>query len=59
MTGAPYHYGVHRGTMTGADALAAHYDRCRQLLEDACAATGLTYWTASGPWWPRRSQPRT
>ena len=43
VTGAPYHYGVHRGTMTGADALAAHYDRCRQLLEDACAATGLTY----------------
>lgn len=41
--GEPYHYGVHRGTMTGAEELAAHYDRCRQLLEDACSSTGLTY----------------
>lgn len=43
MTGAPYHYGVHRGTMTSVDELTAHYDRCRHLLEDACSATGLAY----------------
>ena len=41
--GSPYHYGVHRGTMTGAEELTAHYGRCRQLLEDACSATGLAY----------------
>jgi len=43
MVSEPFYYGVHKGSMTDTDALARHYDRCRILLEDACAASGLKY----------------
>ena len=39
----PFYYAVHKGTMVATDELAAHYARCRALLEDACASTGLSY----------------
>jgi FAD dependent oxidoreductase len=39
----PFYYGVHHGTMMSAEALDAHYGRCKQLLEEACSATGLSY----------------
>jgi hypothetical protein len=43
MISEPFYYGVHKGTMTSTDALARHYDCCKGLLEDACAANGLSY----------------
>ena len=39
----PFYYAVHKGTMVGTDELERHYGRCRQLLEDACSSTGLSY----------------
>jgi hypothetical protein len=39
----PYYYAVHKGTMTEPDELEGHYRRCKELLEDACASTGLSY----------------
>lgn len=43
MVSTPYYYGVHKGTMTSADELARHYDRCKRLFEDACTSNGLSY----------------
>lgn len=39
----PYHYAVHKGTMTEPSELEAHYHHCKRLLEEACASTGLAY----------------
>src|SRR6185503_698371 len=39
----PYYYAVHKGTMTEPDELERHYRHCKELLEDACASTGLSY----------------
>jgi hypothetical protein len=40
---SPYYYAVHHGTMTGPETLERHYRQCQRLLQDACAATGLSY----------------
>src|SRR5262245_47996852 len=40
---SPYHYAVHRETMTDPDPPERHYDQCQRMLADACASTGLSY----------------
>lgn len=39
----PFYYAVPKDTMTEPADLERHYDECRRLFDEACAATGLSY----------------
>lgn len=39
----PFHYAVHRGSLLGAERLAAHYQRCAAAYRERARATGLDY----------------
>ena len=43
LVSTPFYYAVHKDTMTDPADLERHYDHCRRLFDEACAATGLSY----------------
>ncbi len=43
LVSGPYYYAVHKDTMADPADLERHYDECRRLFDEACAATGLSY----------------
>lgn len=43
LVSTPFYYAVHKDTMTDPAELERHYDQCKRLFDEACAATGLSY----------------